>query len=198
MLSIDNASHQVLFEQRIFPLILISTIRPIFCWSPLLLMGIWCQLNHAFVNTIWTLQLFFGITATYSPIELVTSKIWSSIITVSDLIMRPSLPFIVHTYMFTNNLLFPLIDSFLAQRERLSGPLGNLLTNTNLLHSQKASKNDFHEPLGQVLPLPSRVSLVQPFLSCVCYFQAPAMQASKRYGAVFSGVQTVVRVGLVL
>ena len=193
MLSIDNASHQVLFEQRIFPLILISMIRPIFCWSPLLLMGIWCQLNHSFVNTVWTLQLFFGITATYSPIELVTSKIWSSIITVSDLIMRPSLPFIVHTYMFTNNLLFPMIDSFLAQRERLSP--WESFNQYEFSALQKASKNDFHEPLGQVLPLPSRVSLVQPF---VCYFQAPAMQASKRYGAVFSGVQTVVRVGLVL
>ena len=197
MLAIDNASHQVLFEQRIFPLILISMILPIFCWSPLLLMGIWCQLNHSFVNTVWTLQLFFGITATYSPIELVTSKIWSSIITVSDLIMRPSLPFIVHTYMFTNNLLFDLWLTVFLPNVNVY-PLGNLLTNTNFLHPQKASKNDFHEPLGQVLPLPSRVSLVQPFLSCVCYFQAPAMQASKRYGAVFSSVQTVVRLGLVL
>ena len=196
MLAIDNASHQVLFEQRIFPLILISMIRPIFCWSPLLLMGIWCQLNHSFVNTVWTLQLFFGITATYSPIELVTSKIWSSIITVSDLIMRPSLLLLyIHTCLQTISC-FLWLTVFLPNANVY--PLGNLLTNTNFLHPQKASKNDFHEPLGQVLPLPSRVSLVQPFLSCVCYFQAPAMQASKRYGAVFSGVQTVVRVGLVL
>ena len=149
MLSIDNASHQVLFEQRIFPLILISTIRPIFFWSPLLLMGIWCQLNHSFVNTVWTLQLFFGITATYSPIELVTSKIWSSIITVSDLIMRPSLPFIVHTCLQTISC-FLWLTVFLPNANVY--PLGNLLTNTNFLHSQKASKNDFHEPLGQVLP----------------------------------------------
>ena len=196
MLAIDNASHQVLFEQRIFPLILISMIQPIFCCSPLLLMGIWCQLNHSFVNTVWTLQLFFGITATYSPIELVTSKIWSSIITVSDLIMRPSLLLLyIHTCLQTISC-FLWLTVFLPNANVY--PLGNLLTNTNFLHSQKASKNDFHEPLGQVLPLPSRVSLVQPFLSCVCYFQAPAMQASKRYGAVFSGVQTVVRVGLVL
>ena len=37
-------------------------------------------------------------------------------------------------------------------------PRGHL-TNSNLLHSQKANRNDFHGPLEQALPFPSRVSL---------------------------------------
>ena len=35
----------------------------------------------------------------------------------------------------------------------------------NRPHSQKASENDFHGPLGQALPLSSRVSLARPVLS---------------------------------
>ena len=52
--------------------------------------------------------------------------------------------------------------------------------NRNLPHSQKASENDFHGPLGQAFPLSSRVSLARPVLSCAHYFQAPATQASIR------------------
>ena len=40
MRSIDNPSREVLFEQIIFPLIFISTIRQIFCLPLLLLMRI--------------------------------------------------------------------------------------------------------------------------------------------------------------
>ena len=57
MRSTDNASRQVRFEQRIFPLIFILTFRQIVCPQLLLLMRIY------FVNTVWTLQLFFKITA---------------------------------------------------------------------------------------------------------------------------------------
>ena len=49
---------------------------------------------------------------------------------------------------------------------------------TNRPHSQKASENDFHGPLGQALPLSSRVSLARPVLSWAHYFQAPTTQAS--------------------
>ena len=42
--SIDNPSREIIFEQIIFPLIFISTIRQIFCLPPLLLMRIWCQI----------------------------------------------------------------------------------------------------------------------------------------------------------
>ena len=42
--------------------------------------------------------------------------------------------------------------------------LGSLLTDRNLPHYQKASRNDFLGPLGQALPLPSHVSLVRPAL----------------------------------
>ena len=44
MHAIDNASRQVTFEQRIFPRIFISTIRQIFCLTPLLLMHPWYQI----------------------------------------------------------------------------------------------------------------------------------------------------------
>ena len=81
MRSIDNASREVLFEQRIFPLIFISTIRQMFCLSPLLLMRIWCEIvplwkpfEHP--NSSFRLQAD-------SPIE-VTSKISTSIIPYSD------------------------------------------------------------------------------------------------------------------
>ena len=40
MHSINNGSPQVMFEQRIFPLIFISMIQQIFCLLPLLLMHI--------------------------------------------------------------------------------------------------------------------------------------------------------------
>jgi len=56
-------------------------------------------------------------------------------------------------------------------------PDGSLLTNRNFPHSQKASKKDFHVPLGQALPLSSRVSLARPVLSCALHFQASATQA---------------------
>ena len=71
MRSIDNAGHQVLFEQRIFPLLFISTIRQIFCLSPLLLMRIQCQivpLGIPFEHTNFSFRL-----QPQRPIE-VTSK----------------------------------------------------------------------------------------------------------------------------
>ena len=57
-------------------------------------------------------------------------------------------------YMCTNDLVFSSTDSFSPNANSYS--LGSLLTNRNLPHSQKASRNDFHGPLGQALPLPSR------------------------------------------
>ena len=80
--------------------------------------------------------------------------------------------------MFTNDLVVSLIDRFLASANTY--PVGSLLTNRNLPHSQKASENDFHGPLGQALPLFSRVSLARPVLSCAHYFQASATQACIR------------------
>ena len=81
MRSINNASPQVLFEQRIFLLIFIATIQQIFCLSPLLLMHIWCQIAPLWVlfeRSICSFRL-----QPQSPIE-VTSKIWTSIIPFSD------------------------------------------------------------------------------------------------------------------
>ena len=81
MCSINNGSPQVIFEQRIFPLILISTIQQIFCLSPLLLMHIWCQITPLWVlfeRSICSFRL-----QPQSPTE-VTSKIWTSIIPFSD------------------------------------------------------------------------------------------------------------------
>ena len=57
-------------------------------------------------------------------------------------------------YMCTNDLVFSSTDSFSPNANSYS--LGSLLTNRNLPHSQKTSRNDFHGPLGQALPLPSR------------------------------------------
>ena len=54
---------------------------------------------------------------------------------------------------------------------RLLVSLGSLSTNRKYPHSQKASWNDFHGPLGQKLLLPSRVSLTHPILPSV--FLAP-------------------------
>ena len=65
-------------------------------------------------------------------------------------------------------------------------PLGSHLTIRNLPHSQKASRNDFHGPLGQALPRPSRVSLARRVLSCAHYFQAPATQDATGQTADFS------------
>ena len=56
-------------------------------------------------------------------------------------------------------------------------PVGSLLTNSNFPDSQKASKNDFHGPLGQALPLSSCVSLARPVLSGALHFQASDTQA---------------------
>ena len=64
MYVIDNVSCQVLFEQRIFPLIFISMIQQIFCLSPLLLIGICCQIVPLRIPLICTIQFFFEITAT--------------------------------------------------------------------------------------------------------------------------------------
>ena len=50
---------------------------------------------------------------------------------------------------------------------RLLVSLGSLSTNRKYPHSQKASWNDFHGPLGQKLLLPSRVSLTHPILPSV-------------------------------
>ena len=44
--------------------------------------------------------------------------------------------------------------------------LGSLLTSRNFPQSQKASRNDFHGPLGQALSLPSHVFLARPVLFC--------------------------------
>ena len=62
--SIENASRQVLFEQRIFPLIFISTIRQIlclnrFCYCVSDVKSFLCEYR---LNT----PTFFEITATYS------------------------------------------------------------------------------------------------------------------------------------
>ena len=70
--------------------------------------------------------------------------------------------------MFTSDLVFSFFDTYLV---------GSHLTNRNFPHSQKASKNDFHGPLGQALPLSSRVSQALPVLSCALHFQASATQA---------------------
>ena len=81
MRSINNGCPQVIFEQRIFPLIFISTIQQVFCPSPPLLMHIWCQIAPLWVlfeRSICSFKL-----QPQSPIE-VTSKIWTSIIPFSD------------------------------------------------------------------------------------------------------------------
>ena len=44
-------------------------------------------------------------------------------------------------------------------------PLGSLWTNRKIPHSQKASRNDFHWLLGQVLPLPLQKSLLLSAMS---------------------------------
>ena len=142
MRPIDNANRQVLSEQRIFPLIFISTIRQIFCLTPLLLMRIWCQIVPLWIpfepyNFSFRLQ-------PNSPIE-VTSKIWISIIAFS-VVRRPSLPFIVlHVDKLTISC-FLWLTVFSPNTNTY--PLGSLLTKRNFPHSQKASENDFHGPFG--------------------------------------------------
>ena len=143
------------FLHIIFPLIFTSTICQIFCLS-LLLMLIWCQIVPLWVpfKHAFTLQ-------PHSSTE-VTSKIWTLIIPFSGEIQAISC-FLWLTAFSLN------VNTY---------PLGSLLTNGNLLHSQKASRNDFHEPLEQAIPLPLHVSLMCPDLSCVHYYQqVPATQA---------------------
>ena len=112
MYVIDNVSCQVLFEQRMFPLIFISMIQQIFCLSPLLLMGIWCQIVPLWIPFA---QSYFSLRLQpHSGIKLVTSKIWFLIIPFT-VVIRPSL-----YYMFTNDLMFSLIDSFLTYGKHLS------------------------------------------------------------------------------
>ena len=97
----------------------------------------------------------------YMPLTMQATKFWSSIIPVSGVIGF-TLPFILRTFL-------PIVSCFLWLAFFLPNaniyPLGNLLTNRNFPHSQKASKNDFHGRLWQALPLPSRVFLMNTPLS---------------------------------
>ena len=81
MRSINNGNPQVIFEQRIFPLILISMIQQIFCLLPLLLMRIWCQIAPLWVLCECSICSFR--LQPQSPTE-VTSKIWTLVIPFSD------------------------------------------------------------------------------------------------------------------
>lgn len=76
-------------------------------------------------------------------------------------------------------------------------PFGSFLTNSNLPYSQKASRKDFHGPLGQALPLSSSVSLSCPVLSCTYNFQAPARHCDHPNipGYVFEDVPTPLPLG---
>ena len=76
-------------------------------------------------------------------------------------VVFPSLPSLCTICVQTMSC-FLRLTVFLPNANTYS--LGSLLSNRNLPHSQKASRNDFHEPLGQALPLPSHVSLARPVL----------------------------------
>lgn len=147
-------------------------IRQIFCLSPLPLMRIWCQ-----IVPLWILFEHSNFSIRLQPhssIE-VTSKISTSILPFSGVIknlhclVRPCTTCVQAISCFLWLTVFsPNVNTY---------PLGSLLTNRNLPHSQKASRNDFHEPLGQTLPLPLRVFLTHPGLSYPHYYQVPATQA---------------------
>ena len=104
MRSINNGCPQVIFEQRIFPLIFISTIQQLFCLSPLLLMHIWCQITPLWVlfeRSICSFRL-----QPQSPTE-VTSKIWSSIIPFSDVTKE------LHCLVYPSTTCVQMISCFL-------------------------------------------------------------------------------------
>ena len=107
MRSIDNAGRQVLFEQRIFPLIFISTIRQIFCLSPLLLMRIECQIGPLWIpfeHTNFLLDYSHKGPLKWPPrTEL---KLYQS------LVQYKTFTALFVYYMFTNDLVFSLIGSF--------------------------------------------------------------------------------------
>ena len=70
-------------EQRIFPLIFISSIRQIVL-SPTTSANAYQMSILSIMNTVWTLHFFFEITATYILVPLnqieVTSETWTSVI----------------------------------------------------------------------------------------------------------------------
>ena len=133
------------------------------------IMRIWCQIVPLWVPFEHSFRL-----QPHSPNE-VTSKNWTLIIPfigeIKDLhcLIRPCTTCVQAISCFLWLTVFsPNVNTY---------PLGSLLTNRNLPHSQKASRNDFHEPLGQAVPLPLRVSLTCPGLSCPHYYQVPTTQA---------------------
>ena len=163
--SMDNASRQVLFEHIIFPLIFISTIQQIFCLSPLLLC-VFDVKSFLFKYRLNNLTFLLDYRHTVplkcpprSEIRLYhlvvyerSSLCTTCVQTISCFLQLRVVSPHENTYLF-----------------------GSLLTNKNLPHPQKASRNDFHGLLGQALPLPSRVFLARPALSCFHYFKAQVM-----------------------
>ena len=104
MRSINNGCPQVIFEQRIFPLIFISTIQQLFCLSPLLLMHIWCQIAPLWV--LFECSICSFRLQPQSPIE-VTSKIWTSIIPFSDVTKE------LHCLVYPSTTCVQMISCFL-------------------------------------------------------------------------------------
>ena len=102
MRPIENASRQVLFEN--ISVIFISKIRHIFRRSLLLPIRIWCQ-----IVSLWILFEYSNFCFRQQPYSLsikVTSKIWTSILPFSGVIIKiksikPSLHCPSMYYMFT-------------------------------------------------------------------------------------------------
>ena len=158
MRSIDEASGQVLFEQRIFSLIFISTIRQIFCLPPLLLMRTWCQIVPLWIpfeHSNFSFRLKPHSPKILQDLNFDYNIYWCNI--------RPSMSCPCITCLQTISC-FLRLTVFSPSATTFS--LRSLSTNRKFPHSQKASRNDFRGPLWQAISLPSRVSLARPVLSC--------------------------------
>ena len=118
----------------------VETILQIFSLSPLLL----CVFDVKSFEVFKQSKSSFRLQA-HSPIE-VTSKIWTSITPFSGVMKDLHCLFSLCTTCVQTISCF-LWFTVVSPKEN-TYPLGSLLTNRNLLHPQKASRNDFHGPLG--------------------------------------------------
>ena len=159
---IDKTSRQVLVSKECFLWSSLQRFDKSFVYATSA--NAYLMSTLSFVNTVWTVPLFFEITATVPLNQIeVTSETWTSIIPFSGFRswwcnIRPS-------------LLWLTIFSSSA----VTFSLGSLSTNWKYPHSQNASWNDFCGPSGHAVPLPSRVSLsrdrsfLRPLLPSACY-----------------------------
>ena len=137
---INNASRQFFLNKWSFPLIFISTIRQIFSLSPLLLCVFDVKSFEVFKQSNYSFRL-----QPHSPIE-VASKIWISITPFSGVMTD------LHCLVSLCTTCVQTMSCFLSftvvSPKENAYPLGSRLTNRNLPHPQKPSRNDFHGPLG--------------------------------------------------